>query len=330
MKTVLFPYTDDMEVILAHDGFRDLQIIGADSFPENRVRIPESRRIDLSDSVDAEKVVILTATLPEGEEEIRRISGIMRERGIPVLRRITDETDRLNYEPLKKELPVDEYSGMVDKRYPIPVPVVMIVSAGCSCGKFETHLTVSEEFEKAGYKVTDLCSNPLGALFGMYTVPPFLDSGTIGYGEKIRTLNKYVWCVYQKEKPDVIVLSVPGGVFFRTDDPKEPYGEYLAIFSQAVEADAVILNIYDDMQIDTQEDMEDLAVNLQYRFGFSVYSIMRQRVIARRNEETGVYEYYHLPLAGRKEEDLVINGKDELKETVAVLIQEMQEGTSEV
>ena len=322
MKTVLFPYTDDMKVLLGHDGFRDLQIIGADSFPEDRSRIPESRRMDISDSVGAEGLVILPDTLPEGEEEIRRISGIMRERGIPVLRRITDETDRLNYEPLKKELPVDEYSGMVDKRYPIPVPVVMIVSAGCSCGKFETHLTVSE--------VTDLCSNPLGALFGMYTVPPFLDSGAIGYGEKIRTLNKYVWCVYQKEKPDVIILSVPGGVFFRTDDPKEPYGEYLGIFSQAVEADAVILNIYDDMQIDTQEDMEDLATNLQYRFGFSVYTIMRQRVIARRNEETGVYEYYHLPLADRKEEDWVINEKDGLKKAVAGLIQAMQEGTSEV
>ena len=84
------------------------------------------------------------------------------------------------------------------------------------------------------------------------------------------------------------------------------------------------------MQIDTQEDMEDLATNLQYRFGFSVYTIMRQRVIARRNEETGVYEYYHLPLADRKEEDWVINEKDGLKKAVAGLIQAMQEGTSEV
>jgi len=194
---------------------------------------------------------------------------------------------------LKREIGFDlekAFHQMIDQ---LPVPVVGVTGSGDNCDKFLLEVKCKRILEQTEYKTVFVCSNSLGSRFGMYTIPSVVFSKTITFAEKVRLLNYYLWRIYFSEKPDLIVVGIPGGTMRLPGDVGDSFSEQAHIWSYATEFDAVFYNLYNDISL-TTEMCEDLSDSLLTRFGFPVHAFVKSRFIAKKYKNTCDYDFYNV------------------------------------
>lgn len=101
----------------------------------------------------------------------------------------------------------------------VPAPIILVLGAGERCCKFDVQLELREALLKEGYTLSQIGSKNYCEFFGFHSFPDFmLNHYEYAESEKVIGFNKYIKSLYMHEKPDVIVIGVPGGVF--------PFDEY--------------------------------------------------------------------------------------------------------
>ena len=128
------------------------------------------------------------------------------------------------------------------KLHNINIPIAAVFGLGKHCGKFETLLLLKEAFE-AEFNVATISSNPLGALFGCYTMPPFLFD-SIEFQEKVVRFNAYMKDASRAGSPEAIVLSVPEGIMPFESIEFHHFAEYPLAITSAVQIDMAFLCTY--------------------------------------------------------------------------------------
>jgi len=188
-------------------------------------------------------------------------------------------------------VPVNQYT--TKHLFDISVPIIGVLGLGESCDKFEIQLLLQRVLDKLGYHAAFLSSNPLGALFGMHTLPPFLFNRAYTFQEKIIRFNHTVYDMCKTEQPDVVVLGLPSGIMPLGEYAYNFFSEIPLIISSAVAIDAGVLSVYfteyiEDDYFDTLRDI------CERKFGIPIELFCMARQMIRYDNESRQFDYHFL------------------------------------
>jgi peptide maturation system protein (TIGR04066 family) len=105
-------------------------------------------------------------------------------------------------------------------------------------------------------------------MFGFNTMPDFLYSNNYSLEEKVFLFNRYIYDLQKQENPDLFIIGVPGGIMPFDNKATNYFAAIPYIVGNAINADAVILNVYYNKF--TDKYFEELYNYCKYRFGFNV------------------------------------------------------------
>lgn len=149
------------------------------------------------------------------------------------------------------------------------VPILLICGLSEYTNKFELQLKVRNEFLRRGYSVSQVGSKKYSSLFGMHNFPQFMFND-IHDNEKIYLFNSYVKQIEDTEKPDIIIIGVPGGVMPYDADHPNGFGIVNYLVSNALNVDYTLLSLsYNEYD----ESFWNFATNyMKFRYEYPVQS----------------------------------------------------------
>lgn len=128
----------------------------------------------------------------------------------------------------------------------INVPVIFICGSAKNTDKFETQLIVRKGLMEAGYKVSQIGTKYYSELFGFYSIPEYLYDCGMTETEKIICFNNQVKGIEREEKPDVIIIGIPGGTIRESEKGLTEFTIPAYEISSAITPDYTIMNIYEN------------------------------------------------------------------------------------
>lgn len=152
--------------------------------------------------------------------------------------------------------------------YPISCPVVIVFGLEENTQKFEVHLSLWKEFERRGYSVSNISSRKDSELINMHSMPDFMFTKRLDGAEKVVLFNHFVKSIEIKEEPELIIISIPGGVVPFDEFNSNYYGMLAYYISHAVPSDYAIVCIPFYEELDG--DFREIANSLYYKFGFNI------------------------------------------------------------
>lgn len=150
----------------------------------------------------------------------------------------------------------------------INTPIILVSGLGERCNKFETQLSLKEFFMQEGYNVCQIGSKDYSNLFGFEAIPRFIFDNKYSTEDKIYLFNHYIKELERNNKPDVFIIGVPGGIMPFNQKATNHFGMLAYIVSNAIRADAVILNLYFDYYLD--EYFKEINNYCRYKYDFNV------------------------------------------------------------
>lgn len=106
--------------------------------------------------------------------------------------------------------------------------------------KFEIQLSIRENLQSKGYKISQIGSRNYCEFLGFHSFPGFMYNRNLSESEKIILFNNYIKRLENDENPDLIVIGIPGGIMKRNDTFTSYFGIFAYEISQAVTPDYVI------------------------------------------------------------------------------------------
>ncbi|MEA4964158.1 TIGR04066 family peptide maturation system protein [Lutispora sp.] len=160
----------------------------------------------------------------------------------------------------EKKPDMPQFTNILD----MDVPVIFVLGLGDRTQKFNIQLSLWEGLKSLGYNVSQIGSKNYGNIFGFHSFPDFMLNNDIAEQDKVILFNRMVKRIEINEKPDVIIIGIPGGIMAINKDIAQGFGIIPYMISQAVKADASILSIYyEEYNEDFFKEIELLA---RYRF----------------------------------------------------------------
>ncbi len=146
----------------------------------------------------------------------------------------------------------------------IHTPVIAVIGSGRRCGKFELQTEIYSQMLSKGYKVSAVTSRKFCIFAGMHSYPDFMYNSHIDETRKILAYNQYIKYIEEKEKPEVIIIGIPGGIMPLSAKKPESFGINAYEILNAIKPDFVVASLYrDDYREEYFEEMNRL---LAYRF----------------------------------------------------------------
>ena len=150
----------------------------------------------------------------------------------------------------------------------IDTPVIFIAGLYERTQKFEIQLSLREAFISLGYKVSQVGSRNYCELLGFHSFPKFMYSPSKAEDKKILSFNHFLKDMENKEKPDVIIVGIPGNIMRLNDTFTGRFGTMAYEVSQAVTPDASIMStLYEDFE---PEYFKKIATLIKYKLGFNI------------------------------------------------------------
>lgn len=180
-----------------------------------------------------------------------------------------------------------------EKKMFIETPVIAVLGMGKNCSKFENQLKLFLDLMKKQYKVTWIASNPLGALWGGYTMPEFLFNEKLSFKTKIFQFNNYIYKLEVEERPDIFIIGVPEGITEFQSGEYNHFAEYPLIVGNAVPIDSAILCTY-FVNTPKLQGMKELASYVTTKFSAPVDAVSIGKVLFEAEEGSGKIAYSFL------------------------------------
>ncbi|WP_024834414.1 TIGR04066 family peptide maturation system protein [Ruminiclostridium josui] len=152
--------------------------------------------------------------------------------------------------------------------YNVNTPVIFVLGVSERTSKFEIQLALRKRLIKEGYKVSQVGTKKYCELLGFHSMPSFMFGNNLSEPEKITLFNHYIKKMEKEEKPDVIIIGLPGGTMKFNNKYTCNYGITSYEISQAIIPDAAICSVlYADYKLTY---FENIFKSLQYKLGFKV------------------------------------------------------------
>ncbi|MBC8569493.1 hypothetical protein [Zongyangia hominis] len=303
MKSMaVFSYTPDVEVMLRHHSLLNEYTIGTVVTFREGVAAAKKRSgapVTITDDIAAissEDVLILMDNENGAlTSKYKACAERALEQGVEILcsnaLAQSLELDAGQFTPIEKVFPATGIYGEPLKD--IPVPVIGVMGMGSHCSKLETMLYLKQGVAEAGYHPLGICANTTGPLYGMYSPPDFLWENDLSFSDKVLKCNRYFYELCQAEKPDALLLELPGGIMPFGRFGYNHFSELALLLSSAAAIDIGILNVYFGQPMDpaTQEKLRNCC---RFKFNAPLYGfcIARQAVSPAESEQE--FEFYHL------------------------------------
>lgn len=193
-----------------------------------------------------------------------------------------------HYEEMKQLIPTELYiekkmkletmlNLSKDRTYDIDTPVIVVAGLGQDTDKLAVQLILRRKLMEKGYKVRVISSRRDGDWDGIYEMPEFVFNHSFSESEKIIKLNHYVKQIEIREKPDVLLVGVPGAVLPLDSINHNEFGILAYEISFAVSCDAAVICMPYQSQFDG--DYRKLAEDVKSRFSFYVEGIHMAAVV---------------------------------------------------
>ena len=132
-------------------------------------------------------------------------------------------------------------SAPEDSLLEIPVPTITVAGQGQQCDKFNIQMGLGKTLRELGYNVSQVGTKSYCALFGIHPLPQIPDAPL---WKKIILYNRFFREVVEKEKPDVLIVGVPGGIMPIDGRHNELFGETAIAISKSLRPDISIHSMY--------------------------------------------------------------------------------------
>lgn len=170
------------------------------------------------------------------------------------------------------KMPEHPKSPLFDERdeglYEIAAPVIYILGISERTNKFEVQLSLREKFIKNGYRVSQIGSRSYCELTGFHSFPEFMFDPSICEADKVILFNRLVKKVEIEEKPDVIIVGVPGAVMPFNHMLTNKFGILPYEVCKAVTPDvAVLCTAFEERK---PEYFEIMSNSLKYKLGVEI------------------------------------------------------------
>ena len=96
--------------------------------------------------------------------------------------------------------------------YDISTPIITVAGMGEKTNKMELQMDLVISLQKDKYKVVWVSSRNEALLYNGQKFPTFMDDEGVSEKKKILMYNHYLKWIEQSEKPDVILIGIPGGI----------------------------------------------------------------------------------------------------------------------
>lgn len=181
----------------------------------------------------------------------------------------------------------------------IPVPVVFVMGIGSYTNKLEVQVALRKHFQEMGYRVSQVGSKRSASFFGFAAIPDAVYENKLSIREKVIALNRYFYRKYQQEKPDVMIIGIPGGIMQLNAIRFEELGELAFLVSQAAAPDAAVLCTYAHSY--TQKYFDEVLALCKYKLNAVVKHVVVSGTDMTATSETRECEYSTVPISVIKE-----------------------------
>ena len=125
----------------------------------------------------------------------------------------------------------------------IEIPIITILGVSEFVGKFEAQLFVRDALIQEGYKIAQIGSKHFSSFFGMQPFPHFMFDKNISEKDKILNFNNFICKIANDDKPDVIVIGIPGELIKLSNEYAFNFGITSFLSSCAYDSDFTILSM---------------------------------------------------------------------------------------
>ena len=127
---------------------------------------------------------------------------------------------------------------------PINTPIIAIAGMGENTDKFEVSLSLRKQLSETGYQVSQIGSRNYCELLGFHSFPSFMLNEKIDERLKIVLFNRYMKQIEEIERPDLLIITIPGAIQNFSQDITQGFGLLPYMVCQAVLVDYFILCSY--------------------------------------------------------------------------------------
>lgn len=289
MKVVVFPFDNYVEPLIKHEKFWHFEVCGLISpmgFGMNDMLVHEDNRQYIVKSemsateieemeallvVDSYHVVSFELILEQidlaaqngkniiiarniNETEYMKVSGICKKYSVKIIKMQQDTF--VNWEK--------DITGLQN----INVPVIAIIENGIRCNAFEIEMQVVSVLLEEDYNVSLISSRRFDNGDNIHAFPKFMSENSLKEREKILCYNQYLKEVEVKDKPEVIIIGIPGELLPLTKQKPGNFGITAYEILNAVDSDFTILSLYKDEY--KEEYFDEMHNLLHYRYNVNV------------------------------------------------------------
>lgn len=189
------------------------------------------------------------------DKELQKCKQICYENSVQ-FKILMDMTDISKYQHLKEEN--------------IDTPVIFVAGVSINTEKFDVQMAVRRKLIEAGYKVSQIGSKQNCELMGFHSFPRFMREHIVDF-EKIVLLKKYIKYIEVTEKPEIIIIGIPGGIMPLNQKHHFDFGLTAFMVANAVHPDYVIMNLFYRTDY-TKEQLDEFSHVCNGRLNFEIDS----------------------------------------------------------
>lgn len=152
----------------------------------------------------------------------------------------------------------------------INIPIIFVAGLSERTNKFHTQLSLRTNLIKLGYKVSMIGSRNCCEMLGFHSFPEFILKSGLTESNKIIFFNHCIKQIEINEKPDVIIIGIPGGGGFdtRNDFITNDFGILFSEIAAAVKPDAVVVSLHYNNYDESY--FNQLSTIFKYKFGINI------------------------------------------------------------
>ncbi|RCX15468.1 peptide maturation system protein (TIGR04066 family) [Anaerobacterium chartisolvens] len=175
--------------------------------------------------------------------------------------------------------------------YKINTPIIFVIGMGERTNKFQIQLSLRKYFMQMGYKISQIGSRSYCEMLGFHSMPAFMYSNAIKDYKKIILFNHYVKSIEMSEKPDAIIIGIPGGVIPFNDKFTNRFGMTAFQISMAVKPDTAVMSVFYEKYQDKY--FKELHTMIKYRFATEIdcYSLSNVKFDWGNSKQNGMMSY---------------------------------------
>lgn len=155
-----------------------------------------------------------------------------------------------------------------DEVLSINTPVIFVTSVIENTNKFDIQLCLRDHFINEGFRVSQLGTKQYCELFGFHSIPELMFTNQYNEKEKIVLFNRVCKSIEIQEKPDVIIIGVPGATMVFNNIITNNFGIVPFEIANAVHPDAAIMSITHENY--DAEFLEMVKNSTIYKLGFEI------------------------------------------------------------